>query len=100
MCIRDRAHAAALARARTKLVFVIGYGQRRFDEALQWGELADNTMRQLGRGGALEVRLRSAKGLVLRARGDLAAARSELLAALSLAESTLGPDNPGVATAV
>ena len=91
---------AALARARTELVFVIGYGQRRFDEALQWGELADNTMRQLGRGGALEVRLRSAKGLVLRARGDLAAARSELLAALSLAESTLGPDNPGVATAL
>jgi predicted Ser/Thr protein kinase len=91
---------AALARARTELVFVIGYGQRRFDEALQWGELADNTMHQLGRGGALEVRLRSARGLVLRARGDLPAARGELLAALSLAESTLGPDNPGVATAL
>ena len=91
---------AALARARTELVFVIGYGQRRFDEALQWGELASNTMHQLGRGGALEVRLRSAKGLVLRARGDLPAARVELLAALTLAESTLGPDNPGVATAL
>ncbi len=91
---------AALARARTELVFVIGYGQRRFDEALQWGELAGNTMHQLGRGGALEVRLRSAKGLVLRARGDLPAARVELLAALTLAESTLGPDNPGVATAL
>ncbi len=91
---------AALARARTELVFVIGYGQRRFDEALQWGELAGNAMHQLGRGGALEVRLRSAKGLVLRARGDLPAARIELLAALTLAESTLGPDHPGVATAL
>ena len=91
---------AALARARTELVFVVGYGQRRFAEALQWGELADNAMHQLGRGGALEVRLRSARGLVLRARGDVPAATLELRAALTLAEATLGPDNPGVATAL
>ena len=91
---------AALARARTELVFVVGYGQRRFDEALQWGELAGNAMHQLGSGGALEVRLRSARGLVLRARGDLPAATVELGQALALAEATLGPDNPGVATAL
>jgi len=91
---------AALARARTELVFVVGYGLRRFDEGLRWGELAGNTMHSLGPGGALEVRLRSARGLVYRARGDLAPARVELTEALALAEATLGPDNPGVATAL
>ncbi|MBL8972956.1 MAG: tetratricopeptide repeat protein, partial [Myxococcales bacterium] len=91
---------AALARARTELLFVVGYGLGRFDEGLRWGELAGNVMQQVGRGGALEVRLRSARGLVQRARGDLPAARAELREALSLAEATLGPDNPGVATAL
>ena len=91
---------AALARARTELLFVVGYGLRRFEEGLRWGELAGNAMRQVGRGGALEVRLRSARGLVLRAYGDLPAARAELREALVLAEATLGPDNPGVATAL
>ncbi|MBK9754003.1 MAG: serine/threonine protein kinase [Nannocystis sp.] len=91
---------AALARARTELLFVVGYGLHRFDEGLRWGDLAGNAMRQVGRGGALEVRLRSARGLVQRARGDLPAARVELREALTLAEATLGPDNPGVATAL
>ena len=91
---------AALARARTELVFVVGYGLHRFDEGLRWGELAGNAMHSLGPGGALEVRLRSARGLVHRARGDLPSARAELVEALALAEATLGPDNPGVATAL
>jgi tetratricopeptide (TPR) repeat protein/predicted Ser/Thr protein kinase len=87
---------AALARARTELVLVLGYGLGRFDEALQWGELARNALPAAG--GALEVRLRSALGLVHQRRGDLPAATAAFTGALELAEATLGPDNPGVAT--
>ncbi len=89
---------AALARARTELVFVLGYGLGRHDEALHWGALAGNAIRQPGSGGALEVRLGSAIGLVHHRRGDLPAARRAFEVALALATSTLGPDNPGVAT--
>jgi tetratricopeptide (TPR) repeat protein len=89
---------AALARARTELVFVLGYGLGRHDEALHWGALAGNAIRQPGSGGALEVRLGSAMGLVHHRRGDLPAARRAFEEALALATATLGPDNPGVAT--
>ena len=89
---------AALARARTELVFVLGYGLGRHDEALHWGALAGNAIRQPGSGGALEVRLGSAMGLVHHRRGDLPAARRAFEDALALATATLGPDNPGVAT--
>ena len=87
---------AALVRARTELVVAIGYGQGRADEALRWGALALNTMDR-GR-DPLEVRLRTALGLVHARRGDRAEAGEELAQALELAESTLGPDHIGVAT--
>ncbi|MBL9103048.1 MAG: serine/threonine protein kinase [Myxococcales bacterium] len=89
---------AALARARTELVLVLGYGLGRHEEALRWGALAGNAIAEPGGGGALEVRLRSALGLVHHRRGDLEAAGAAFAAALELARASLGPDNPGVAT--
>jgi tetratricopeptide (TPR) repeat protein/predicted Ser/Thr protein kinase len=90
---------SALVRARTELIVAIGYGQGRTDEALRWGALALNA---LGRdtGDPIEVRLRTALGLVHARRGDRPAASAELEQALALAESTLGPDHLGVATVV
>nr|WP_276600386.1 serine/threonine-protein kinase [Nannocystis sp. ILAH1] len=90
---------SALVRARTELVVAIGYGQGRTDEALRWGALALNA---LGRdtGDPIEVRLRTALGLVHARRGDREAASCELERALALAEATLGPDHLGVATVV
>ncbi|WP_177326003.1 serine/threonine-protein kinase [Nannocystis exedens] len=90
---------SALVRARTELVVAIGYGQSRTDEALRWGALALNA---LGRdtGDPIEVRLRTALGLVHARRGDREAASRELERALALAEATLGPDHLGVATVV
>ncbi|MDC0720347.1 serine/threonine-protein kinase [Nannocystis bainbridge] len=90
---------SALVRARTELVVAIGYGQGRGDEALRWGALALNA---LGRdsGDPIEVRLRTAMGLVQARRGDSEAAANELEQALALAEATLGPDHLGVATVV
>ncbi|MEZ4450125.1 MAG: tetratricopeptide repeat protein [Nannocystaceae bacterium] len=87
----------ALARARTELVVTIGYGQGRTDEALRWGALAVNALRP-GADAGVEVRLRTALGLVHARRGDRPAAEAELGRALALAESTLGPDHIGVAT--
>jgi len=90
---------SALVRARTELIVAIGYGQGRTDEALRWGALALNA---LGRntGDPIEVRLRTALGLVHARRGDRMAASGELEQALALAEATLGPDHLGVATVV
>ncbi|MFZ6185668.1 serine/threonine-protein kinase [Nannocystis pusilla] len=90
---------SALVRARTELVVAIGYGQGRIDEALRWGALALNA---LGRdtGDPIEVRLRTALGLVQARRGDRNAAANEFDRALALAEATLGPDHLGVATVV
>ncbi|WP_434425492.1 protein kinase domain-containing protein [Nannocystis pusilla] len=90
---------SALVRARTELVVAIGYGQGRSEEALRWGALALNA---LGRdtGDPMEVRLRTAMGLVQARRGDREAAATELERALALAEATLGPDHLGVATVV
>ncbi|MCB9702087.1 MAG: tetratricopeptide repeat protein [Myxococcales bacterium] len=90
-------NVSALARARTELVVAIGYGQGRTDEALRWGDLALNALRP-GTDAGVEVRLRTALGLVHTRRGDRPAAEGELARALTLAEATLGPEHIGVAT--
>jgi len=46
----------------------------------------------------LEVRLRTALGLIHAGRGEASAASRELEQALTLAETTLGPEHLGVAT--
>src|SRR5690606_22976843 len=91
-------NVSALVRARTELVVAIGYGQGRTDEALRWGALALNALG--GAGGPIEVRLRTALGLVHARRGDHEAAAAELSQALALAEGSLGPEHLGVATIV
>ncbi|WAS90965.1 serine/threonine-protein kinase [Nannocystis punicea] len=90
---------SALVRARTELIVAIGYGQGRTEEALRWGALALNALGPSS-GDPIEVRLRTALGLVQARRGDRQAAVTELERALALAESTLGPDHLGVATVV
>jgi tetratricopeptide (TPR) repeat protein len=87
---------SALARARTEMVVAVGYGQGRAQEAVTWAKQALNAI-EVGR-DPIEVRLRTALGLVHARSGDRVAAAREFEQALALAEGLLGPEDHGVAT--
>jgi tetratricopeptide (TPR) repeat protein len=87
---------SALARARTELVVAVGYGQGRAQEALTWSAQALNAI-EVGR-DPIEVRLRTALGLIHARQGDRDRAQREFEQALALAQTLLGPEDHGVAT--
>jgi tetratricopeptide (TPR) repeat protein len=84
-------------RARTELVFVVGFRQRRFGEARVWSGLAQSALERAGAGGLVEVRLLNAQGLVLAEQDRAASARVPLEQALKLARASLDPNHPGLA---
>jgi len=84
-------------RARTELVFVVGFRQRRFGEARVWSGLAQSALERAGAGGLVEVRLLNAQGLVLAEQDRAATARVSLEQALELARASLDPNHPGLA---
>ena len=84
-------------RARTELVFVVGFRQRRFGEARVWSGLAQSALERAGAGGLVEVRLLNAQGLVFAEQGRSASARASLEGALKLARASLDPEHPGLA---
>jgi eukaryotic-like serine/threonine-protein kinase len=81
--------------AATQLVYVVGYHQRRMDDALRYHPLA----RGLARADRLaEARVHNVLGIVLKAQGKYAEAELEHRQALELRENELGPGHPDTAS--
>jgi tetratricopeptide (TPR) repeat protein len=90
-------HDALAVRAWTDLVWIVGFRDRRFDEAQRWARLAGASLTRLG--GAAEnpemaADLKSNLGGVLDLQGDHERGLALQLEALALYEQTLGPDHP------
>jgi serine/threonine-protein kinase len=89
-----------LARAATFLVYVIGAGQSRPDEALSLADFAGATVSRAGGGDVLRAQLANNVGIVLYTLGRFDAALEKFQGALALWQKALGPDHPDVWKAV
>ncbi len=86
------------ARAALGLIGVVGYRQGRHDEGLRWARQADVTLSVLGEGarGLRRAAVLNARGIILMARGESAAATEMFETALSIREEALDPTHPHV----
>lgn len=93
-------HDAMAAQAAAGLVFVIGVGQSRFDEALTRAEAAEALIHRAGDPPRTAARLRGAVGSVRLARHEFDQAIAEQEAALALFASMPEPDRGDMTVAL
>jgi tetratricopeptide (TPR) repeat protein len=89
-------HDEVRAQAATNLVYVVGFGQRRFAEAHRWAMAAKTVLQRLGGHELLHAWLLNDIGCVRHAEGQKEAALDALEASLALKRKVLGHDHPDV----
>ncbi|WP_428261844.1 tetratricopeptide repeat protein [Haliangium sp.] len=85
-----------LAALWTKLMWLVGAGQGRYQEALRMRPMAAASISRAGGDGALEADLLAHAGMLLARLGENAEAESMLRRAVDLGTATLGADHPQV----
>jgi len=89
-------HDEVRAEAATYLVYVVGYQQSRFVEALPWAEIADAVLKRVGGHDLLQAWLLNDLGAIYTQHRDLENALQVQLKAVQLKERVLGRDHPDV----
>jgi eukaryotic-like serine/threonine-protein kinase len=89
-------HDELRAQVATQLVFVVGYGQGRFDEAQRWATAAKTVLQRLGGHELLHAWLLNDIGCVYHLQGNGEAALAALMQSLALKQKALGRDHPDV----
>ena len=79
-------HDAMAAKAASRLVFVVGRKQARFNEGLQWGRHAESLLARMDDTKRLRASLLNSVGAVLEKKGDSAAAEDHHRRALAMWE--------------
>ncbi len=91
-------YEAVEAEAASQLVWVVGVRKAQHARGQQWGTTALALADRSGARPVIEARAWHNLGIVLRQRGELAAALEHLRRALEIYEQTLGPEHPNVAS--
>ncbi len=98
--IRHAAHGHDLtlrAKAIAELIYVVGYQQARFAEALEIGQLAEADVIAAGNAPLLQAKVAKAIGVVLGNQGRYPEARKHLEQARAWTEKELGSHHPALA---
>ncbi len=86
------------ARATTELIYIVGYEQAQYQEALAIGRLAQADVIRAGNSPVLRAIILNNLGIVYSLQGKQSQASTVMTQALALVEKALGPDHPKVAS--